>query len=139
VTILSLGFSITDKRVIEGIQNIKEAYEVIRSREDREFNAYITEPFLTSEEQDKLIEQLREAMFFEHFTHDSQRGGWACKNCLPPVISMPKSTDTSVEAKKVASVDIWQAASAGDLDRVKYLLEFGIDVNARYFIYTSYD
>lgn len=39
------------------------------------------EPFLTSEEQDKLLNQLRAANFFQKFGYDNQSANWICANC----------------------------------------------------------
>lgn len=39
------------------------------------------EPFLTSEEQDKLLNQLRAASFFQKFQYDNQTANWLCANC----------------------------------------------------------
>jgi hypothetical protein len=39
------------------------------------------EPFLTSEEQDKLLNQLRAANFFQKFQYDNQTANWLCGNC----------------------------------------------------------
>jgi hypothetical protein len=51
----------------------------------KDFYTYISEPFLTSEEQDKLINQLRDAKFFEAFHYDNQTANWICESCAPPV------------------------------------------------------
>ena len=60
---------------------VKEAYDAYKSNNDREFLAYISQPFLTSEEQDNLINQLRDAKFFNVFSYDAQTAGWLCTMC----------------------------------------------------------
>jgi hypothetical protein len=55
---------------------IKEIYESYKSKDDKEFNVYMSNPFLTSAEQDVLIEKLRKHFFFDKFCYDAQEGGW---------------------------------------------------------------
>lgn len=43
----------------------------------------------------------------------------------------PSDFGTSVPLKKVPNGDVFQASRAGDLDRLRYLLECGVNVNAR--------
>lgn len=64
---------------------LKSAYDAYRSKEDKDYLAYISEPFLTSTEQDHLIEQLRAAKFFDVFQYDAQIAGWVCTMCHLPV------------------------------------------------------
>jgi hypothetical protein len=68
----------------EAIDAVREAYDAYRNKDDKEFLEYISEPFLTSEEQDNLVIQLRDARFFEVFNYDPQAAGWACMMCKPP-------------------------------------------------------
>lgn len=63
-----------------GIDAIKGVYEAYRDKDDKEFNTYISQPFLTSAEQDQLIVKLREQQFFEKFSYDAQLGGWYLNN-----------------------------------------------------------
>ena len=60
---------------------VKEAYEAYKTEDDKEFLKYISEPFLTSSEQDELIEQLRAAKFFDVFGYDAQEAHWNCTMC----------------------------------------------------------
>ncbi|MGY5876206.1 MAG: hypothetical protein RTU30_10710 [Candidatus Thorarchaeota archaeon] len=69
----------------EAIEAVKEAYESYKAGDDKEFLAFISEPFLTSEEQDNLVNQLRDERFFEVFDYDPQTAGWACMMCKPKV------------------------------------------------------
>ncbi|MFX0107129.1 MAG: hypothetical protein ACFE7R_02505 [Candidatus Hodarchaeota archaeon] len=68
---------------IEGgaIDVIREAYSIYRADDDQDFLTYIREPFLTSTEQDNLVNQLRDARYFEVFNYDAQNAKWACLMC----------------------------------------------------------
>ena len=52
-----------------------------REKDDKDYLAYISQPFLTSEEQDHLVEQLRNAKYFDVFQYDAQEAGWNCTMC----------------------------------------------------------
>ena len=64
----------------KGVECIQEIYSAYKTNDDDEFNTYITNPFLTSTEQDQLLEKLRDQKFFEVFAYDAQRGGWYLLN-----------------------------------------------------------
>ncbi|UCG00941.1 MAG: hypothetical protein JSW11_15155 [Candidatus Heimdallarchaeota archaeon] len=66
------------------VDAVKDVYEVYRTKDDADFISYISQPFLTSEEQDNLIVQLRKARFFDIFNYNAQQGNWACLMCNPP-------------------------------------------------------
>jgi len=68
----------------EAIDSVREAYNLYKTGEEKDFLSYISEPFLTSSEQDKLVTQLREARFFDVFNYDPQTAEWACLMCNPP-------------------------------------------------------
>lgn len=51
--------------VSTGVECVKGIYEAYKSNDDDEFNTYISNPFLTSSEQDGLIEKLRAQQFFD--------------------------------------------------------------------------
>ena len=55
-----------------GVDAIQDIYGAFKTQDDDEFNTYITQPFLTSEESDKLINRLRDQGFFEKFAYDAQ-------------------------------------------------------------------
>ena len=65
------------------LEGLKDMWDSSRTEYDSEFNALVTQPFLTSSEQDELINQLRDANFFTVFSYDSKIGGWACSKCRP--------------------------------------------------------
>ncbi len=60
---------------------VKQAYDAYKTKEDKDFLAYISQPFLTSEEQDNLVNQLRDAKFFDVFHYNAQNAGWICTMC----------------------------------------------------------
>ncbi len=68
----------------EILDQIREVYDTYKSEDETEFLTYIREPFLTSDEQDKLINQLRDVRFFDVFNYDPQTASWACLMCKPP-------------------------------------------------------
>ena len=68
----------------DAIDSVREAYKLYKSEEESDFLSFISEPFLTSSEQDKLITQLREARFFDVFNYDPQTAEWTCLMCNPP-------------------------------------------------------
>jgi hypothetical protein len=68
----------------DAVDAVREAYHAYKEKDDKDFLAYISEPFLTSEEQDKLVNQLRNARFFDVFSYVPETGEWACLMCNPP-------------------------------------------------------
>lgn len=78
-----------------GIDCVKEIYEIYKTNVDDDFNSYIREPFLTSTEQDKLVEALRAQGFFDVFEYDAQQGGWTCKPCTLPQSIVTTTTITT--------------------------------------------
>ncbi len=67
----------------DAVSAVKDAYEAYKEKYDKDFLAYISEPFLTSQEQDSLVNQLREAKFFNIFNYDAQTAHWICTMCTP--------------------------------------------------------
>jgi len=63
-----------------GAECVKGVYEAYKSDDDDEFNTYMNQPFLTSAEQDGLIEKLRAQGFFDKMSYDAQKGGWYLNN-----------------------------------------------------------
>lgn len=84
---LKMGFSLakSSKAIIDigtgnplgllttGADAVKGIYEAYKSKDDDEFNTYITNPFLTSAEQDGLINKLRDQGFFDKVNWLSNR------------------------------------------------------------------
>ena len=42
------------------LEHVKTLYEQFKTKDDDNFNSYISQPFLLASEQDQLIEQLRD-------------------------------------------------------------------------------
>lgn len=78
---IQLGKAIWENNPIDALGAIKSAYDACMEQYDKDFKAFCSEPFLTSEEQDNLINQLRDASFFNYFTYDAQNAGWECSRC----------------------------------------------------------
>jgi hypothetical protein len=68
----------------DAIDSVRKAYNLYKTGEEKDFLSFISEPFLTSSEQDKLVTQLREARFFDVFNYDPQTAEWTCLMCNPP-------------------------------------------------------
>jgi hypothetical protein len=56
-----------------GLGAIKSVYDGYKSKDDKDFNTFISQPFLTSEESDKLINQLRTGKFFEKMVRERHK------------------------------------------------------------------
>lgn len=74
--VIDLGLGNPLGILTKGVECIQEIYTAYRTEDEDEFNTYITNPFLTSAEQDQLLEKLRDQRFFEVFAYDAQRAGW---------------------------------------------------------------
>lgn len=68
--------------LVDGVGAVKDIYNGYKSKDDSDFNTFIKQPFLTSAERDRLIEQLRAAKFFEKMEYDSQLGDWVLLSSL---------------------------------------------------------
>jgi len=82
-TLFQLGKAIYDKSFGDALGACLNLYNLYKTKEDGDFVQFISQPFLTSDEQDKLIKQLREAdpSFFDMFRYSAQSGNWACLSC----------------------------------------------------------
>lgn len=65
----------------DAVSAVKDAYDAYKEKYDKDFLAYIKEPFLTSAEQDNLVNQLRDSKFFNVFNYDAQTANWVCTMC----------------------------------------------------------
>lgn len=74
--VIELGIGNPLGILTKGVECVQEIYGAYKTSDDDEFNTYITNPFLTSTEQDQLLEKLRAQNFFEVFAYDAQLGGW---------------------------------------------------------------
>jgi ankyrin repeat/BTB/POZ domain-containing protein 1 len=57
--------------------------------------------------------------------------GWIIDSDLDEIDLDPSDFTSSLPLKKVPNGDVFQASRAGDVERLKYLLESGVNVNAR--------
>jgi hypothetical protein len=57
-------------KAVIGVVTLTSAYETYSTKDDDDFQTFISEPFLTSAKQDQLIGQLRKAGFSNHFYYD---------------------------------------------------------------------
>lgn len=57
--------------------------------------------------------------------------GWIIDPDLDEIDLDPSDFTSSLPLKKVPNGDVFQASRAGDVERLKYLLESGVNVNAR--------
>ena len=65
----------------EAVDAVREAYNAYKDKDDKDFISEFSEPFLTSEQQDNLVNQLRKARYFDVFSFDPQTAGWTCMMC----------------------------------------------------------
>jgi len=65
--------------IVSGAGAIKDIYKGYKAKDDADFETFIKEPFLTSAESDRLINQLRAAGFFDKMEYDAQKGDWKLK------------------------------------------------------------
>ncbi len=79
---VSAGVSMLNPLDGTAIDQVRNAYQSYKTTYDKEFLAFINEPFLTSAEQDSLVTQLRDARFFDVFKYDPTIGNWACIMCV---------------------------------------------------------
>jgi hypothetical protein len=64
-----------------------QVYDSFRESESKNFDAFITKPFLTSAEHDSLIQQLERAKFFDVFEYDAQQARWHVPTDKPKLIT----------------------------------------------------
>jgi len=106
--LLSAGSAVIDVGLGNPLGLIQTTYGIVRGifdayNEDPEadFNTFISEPFLTSAENDKLVDQLRDAEFFEHFAYDAEEAAWCCRECVAKEPGLaPRSPKVGAEASK---------------------------------------
>lgn len=102
--VLDLGMGNPLGIVKTGVDAVQQIYGAYKTNDDDEFNTYITQPFLTSDEQDQLLNKLRDQGFFEKFDYDAQAPGWYLKN--PEDGTLPAGeagSVTKVKSKKGTS------------------------------------
>lgn len=100
---VNLGVAAMEGDAIGGLSAIYDAYTAASEQYDSDFQSMISEPFLTSEEQDKLINQLRDAHFFDEFSYNPRKAGWQCSHCYKRDIVDPQAEKEA--AKKAAAAN----------------------------------
>jgi len=103
-----VGISVMEGNVVGGIDAVKDVYDTYRENSDpgaSDFEAFIHEPFLTSSEQDKLIEQLRDAKFFENFGYNAQAAQWRCTRCNKAAIAEKEAKAPAKEEAESPAAD----------------------------------
>ncbi|KAI9082345.1 hypothetical protein K1719_035768 [Acacia pycnantha] len=60
-----------------------------------------------------------------------QNNSWIINSELDGIDIDPSNFGSSIPLKKVPNGDVLAASQAGDLDRLRYLLESGVNVNAQ--------
>lgn len=83
------------------VDQVKGLYNMYKKEDGEDFLSFISEPFLTSEEQDKLLNQLRAANFFQKFQYDNQTANWLCGNCA--CIYLKAGSDRSAASLEAAA------------------------------------
>jgi len=129
MSLVKLGKALYEKEIFDVVDHVREIYEEIKGKEDADFMSYISEPFLTSAEQDKLIEQLRDKRFFEFFCYSSQTGQWVCNRCgkkendkrsgKSETTSNTSSPGSTPNSPKAAKINSWLEVNIGMLGKFK--------------------
>jgi hypothetical protein len=91
--------------VSTGVECVKGIYDAYKTNDDDEFNTYITQPFLTSTEQDQLLEKLRDQGFFEKLAYDNQAPGWYLLN--------PEADGTLPAGEAGSTSKVWKKEGYG--------------------------
>jgi hypothetical protein len=64
------------------IAALKSMYSSEKAQGEEDFDQFVAEPFLTSKEHDRLVEQLREAKFFQQMSYHAETATWVQKEWL---------------------------------------------------------
>eukprot|EP00615_Pteridomonas_danica_P000966 CAMPEP_0114363176 /NCGR_PEP_ID=MMETSP0101-20121206/26353_1 /TAXON_ID=38822 ORGANISM="Pteridomonas danica, Strain PT" /NCGR_SAMPLE_ID=MMETSP0101 /ASSEMBLY_ACC=CAM_ASM_000211 /LENGTH=306 /DNA_ID=CAMNT_0001509653 /DNA_START=846 /DNA_END=1766 /DNA_ORIENTATION=+ len=117
-----------------GVGAIQDIYNGYKAKDDKDFNTFISQPFLTSEESDKLINQLRAGKFFEKMEYDAQSGDWVCIGTLSETeVQKRQETKAALQETK-SNVTQTKGANFGlgkmDMGGVKDLLSTASDVSS---------
>eukprot|EP00002_Diphylleia_rotans_P031068 TRINITY_DN6432_c0_g1_i1.p1 TRINITY_DN6432_c0_g1~~TRINITY_DN6432_c0_g1_i1.p1 ORF type:complete len:602 (+),score=135.74 TRINITY_DN6432_c0_g1_i1:66-1871(+) len=78
------GKAIWEMDPIGAVEGLMSVFDAANQSYDANFRSFIAEPFLTSTEEDDLINNLRDSGFFDVFSYDAQLGDWCCQICHPP-------------------------------------------------------
>jgi hypothetical protein len=113
-SLISLGKAVLDVGmgnplglITAGVGALQEMHGHLKDKDDADFNTFISEPFLTSEEQDRLVGGLKKAKFFEEFEYDAQLGAW-CKMgaVVDTAAAAAAAATTSGDARTNARVSV---------------------------------
>eukprot|EP01038_Epipyxis_sp_PR26KG_P004367 gene4367-6179_t len=97
--IIDLGIGNPFGIIKTGVDCLADVYNIYKTADDDEFNAYMTNPFLTSTEQDGLLLKLREIGFFAKFAYDNQTAGWYLLNPSEDGVEPGGQTGTVTKVK----------------------------------------
>lgn len=107
---LTAGKSIITGDILGGVDGLSNMFDALKRKDlDAEltFKTLVEEPFLTSGEQDELLENLREKGFFKAFEYDSNNATWYRKEARHLV-----PAESKLEEKPVAKSRTAQAPAA---------------------------
>jgi hypothetical protein len=96
-------------------------YGAYKTKDDADFNTFVTQPFLTSEESDKLINQLRDSGFFDKMEYSAQNGDWSILGSLTEIENeknQKKKRDVNLTQGNVSNVkgkNLGLGSSVGDV------------------------
>ena len=115
---VTTGYVFFTGDVLGGMERLKGIWDdATFNRQEDEFNKWATEPFLTSEESDKLIKQLRSSNFFDKFKYEPKCQGWICSVCAGK--TEPGQTDTMTTNDNAGKTDtISSQGNEGKTDSV---------------------
>lgn len=116
----------------KGVEACSSIYNAYRSTDDADFNTFIRQPFLTSQETDRLIKQLRAAHFFEKMEYDAQRAAWvkrdtglaaeapqtSPRSTLQQQLELQAESERAVEFSSVKWEPLWLDAHEGETEPV---------------------
>jgi len=80
-SLLKLGLAVFNQSPLDAVDACLDMYAKVSEKEDDNFKSYLSQPFLTSAEQDSLIQQLRDDRFFDVFCYYAYNQKWCCLRC----------------------------------------------------------
>jgi len=119
ISLIKVGKALYDKSVGDVWGNCQELYATFKGKEDADFRSFISQPFLTSAEQDDLINQLRGQRFFDLFMYVPQESDWRCVKCGRQVMKV------SVKSESNGKVEI-PSSPAPTSAKTKLMVNIGL-------------
>ena len=92
----------------------QEVYDQLKSKGDDDYQTQLQKPLLTVKERDKLIEQLRDERFFDHFTYDEDLNGWCCTECKDNPGQSPQMIECERQGLSGYGGSVTTAAATGN-------------------------